>query len=398
MALLRKLSETRDEEELQLYLFVLLEQGELVSQLPLGVQLLNKSFCKESVLTKKGRRALARTSLSGFFRGGGFFRKMAYTVRTLAGMLRRGRVQTDKLLWRVISDSAPRLDMEFDLAVAYIEGGSAYYTADHVKAKTKAAFVHIDYPSAGYTRDMDQGCWAGFQKIFTVSGETAQAFIQFYPEYADRVEVFPNFVDQQLIRVRSREPGGFSDGYKGLRLLTAGRLTHQKGLEVSVEAMGLLKDWGVAARWYVLGEGDRRRALEAKIAALGLQNDFVLLGAVENPYPYYAQAQVYVHATRFEGRSIAIQEAMTLGLPVVASDRSGNREQLEPGVDGLLCPLEPHAIAKTLRDLLADEERRRALGAAAAGRQTGDGQERRILRLLEDRKDGEGIADHYSSL
>ncbi len=131
MALLRKLSETRDEEELQLYLFVLLGQGELASQLPLGVQLLNKSFCKESVLTKKGRRALARTSLSGFFRGGGFFRKMAYTVRTLAGMLRRGRVQTDKLLWRVVSDGAVPPEMGVGLGGGVIKGGAGPHKTGH---------------------------------------------------------------------------------------------------------------------------------------------------------------------------------------------------------------------------------------------------------------------------
>ena len=72
--------------------------------------------------------------------------------------------------------------------------------------------------------------------------------------------------------------------------------------------------------------------LTAQIEQLGLQNAFILVGAVNNPYPYYTQADLYVHATRFEGKSIAIQEAQTLGCPMVVSDCSGNREQVIQGV------------------------------------------------------------------
>ncbi len=72
-------------------------------------------------------------------------------------MQKRGKLQTDKLLWRIVSDGAQRFDETFDLAVAWLEGGAAYYVAEHVKAARKAAFIHIDYESAGYTKEMDQG-------------------------------------------------------------------------------------------------------------------------------------------------------------------------------------------------------------------------------------------------
>ena len=57
-----------------------------------------------------------------------------------------------------------------------------------------------------------------------------------------------------------------------------------------------------------MGEGELRNKLQQKIDSLGLKEDFLLLGAKENPYPYYKQCDLYVHATRFEGKSIAIQE------------------------------------------------------------------------------------------
>ena len=79
--------------------------------------------------------------------------------------------QPVKLLWRVLSDGADRLDETFDLAVAYLEGGSAYYVADHENAKKKAAFVHIAYGDSGYTREMDRDCYEKMDVIYTVSGE-----------------------------------------------------------------------------------------------------------------------------------------------------------------------------------------------------------------------------------
>ena len=373
-----------DSPEYDISLYVIMGQGEMAGKLPAYVRLRNPSFDEHSVLSRKGKRRMMKTVCRAFFRNGGLVKKIRNIVRNLTSMRGRGKLQTDKLLWRMLSDGSLRFEEEFDLAVAWLEGASAYYVAEHVRAARKCAFIHIDYESAGYTREMDQNCWDSFEKIFAVSREVREHFLAVYPEYADKTGVFHNLVDQEGIRRRSREAGGFSDGYEGKRLLTVGRLTYQKAYDIAIEAMKLLKDRGYRARWYVLGEGDQRRALEKKIAAMGLQEDFLLLGAVENPYPYYAQADLYIHATRFEGKSIAIQEAQTLGRAVVASDCNGNREQIEDGADGLLCALTPEAVADSIASLLEDEEKRIALGQAAGRRDFAQGQELETFLALLD--------------
>ena len=124
-----------------------------------------------------------------------------------------------------------------------------------------------------------------------------------------------------------------------------------------------------------------RAALERQIENLRLTEDFVLMGAVENPYPYYKQCSLYVHATRFEGKSIAIQEAQTLGCAILASDCNGNREQITDNVDGRFCQLTPEGIASGIRQLLEDEALRKRLGQAAARRTVGN--EAELGRLLE---------------
>ena len=112
-----------------------------------------------------------------------------------------------------------------------------------------------------------------------------------------------------------------------------------------------------------------------------MERDFILLGAKENPYPYYAQADLYVHATRFEGKSIAIQEAQILGCTVLVSDCSGNREQVSDGVDGRMCELSPEGIRDGIRELLRDPDACGRYGEAAARRDFG--QQRQLEHFLD---------------
>lgn len=360
-----ELLKSLDEKEYELSLYVLMGQGEMIDKIPENVKLLNDHYCKDSVLSKQGKQAMMKTVWRSFWENGNVFGKFAYIVRTFSAMRRTGKFQPDKILWRVISDGSPRFEETYDLAVAYLEGGSTYYVADHVKAKKKAAFIHIDYENSGYTRGMDRNCFDKMDRIFTVSDEVKKHFLNVYPKYQDKVKVFHNIINQDEIRRKAEEETGFEDHFDGVRLLTVGRLTYQKAYDIAIDAMKLIKDRGYKVRWYILGEGSERPALEKKVKELGLEKEFLMPGAASNPFPYYKQADIYVHATRFEGKSIAIQEAQTLGCAIIASDCNGNREQIVQEKDGLLCQLNPESIAEAVISLVEDRDKRIRLGNAA---------------------------------
>lgn len=384
LSLLQTLAREKGEARYEISLYVLTGQGEMVSRLPADVRLLNKKYREESVLTAKGRKYLKKTVLKAMFTRGTVVKLFPYLVKNTCAMLGKKRLLPDKLLWRVLSDGGMVLPEEYDLAVSYLEGGAAYFVADHVKAAKKAAFIHVDYEKAGYTRALDKDCYLAFDKIFTVSDEVREAFLKAYPELPDKTEVFHNILNKEEIVRRAEEGEGFTDGFTGMRLLSVGRLTAQKAFEVSVDAMKQLKDAGKNVRWYVLGEGDQRKKLQEQIDALGLTEDFILYGAVKNPYPFMKQADIYVHASRFEGKSIAIQEAQILGKPMVVSDCSGNREQVCHGKDGLMCGLTPDSLAENIMLLLEDEALRRKLGAAAAKKNADAAEEiQKLLSMLK---------------
>ena len=367
VALLSLLS-TLDPNQYDVSLYVIMEQGEMADALPSYVHLRNPHFSTESVLTEDGRKDMMRTVMRKMIKNGHWFQKASYMLRVWKQMKQTKTMLPDKLLWRVMSDGSERFEKEFDLAVAYLEGASTYYVADHVKAKKKAAFVHIDYESSGYTPFMDKDCYEKMDRIFAVSDEVKAHFLNCYPQYQNKVGVFHNIIDNSRIKRMAEEVGGFTDQYEGIRILTVGRLTYQKAYDIAIDAMKLVKQAGCPARWYVLGEGSEREKLEEKIKELGLEEDFLLLGAVKNPYPYYTQADLYVHATRFEGKSIAIQEAQILGCPVIASDCNGNREQIESGTDGILCKLSPEDIAKSIEELIEDPKKRQVYAKCAQKR------------------------------
>ena len=355
-----------DPAQYQISLFVLTGQGELIHELPAYVGILNADYNDCSVLTKAGRTHLLRCVLRAGIGKGLLVKRARYLLKNLYRMCREKRIQADKLCWRILAEGAPAPEGEYDLAVAYLEGGATYYVADRVRAKKKAAFVHIDYAQAGYGKALDLDCYQRMDHIFTVSNEVKEHFLEVYPSYENKVSVFPNLVDQKRVCRLAEEGEGFSDAFHGVRILTVGRLTEQKRYDVAIDAMALLKKTSpVPVRWYVLGEGALREQLERQIQKLGLEKEFHLLGVKANPFPYYRECDLYVHATGYEGKSIAIQEAQILGKPILATDCSGNREQIEPNVDGRLCRLDSQSVSDEILWMIAHPDRCKAYGQRA---------------------------------
>ena len=355
-----------DPAQYQISLFVLTGQGELIHELPAYVGILNADYNDCSVLTKAGRTHLLRCVLRAGIGKGLLVKRARYLLKNLYRMCREKRIQADKLCWRILAEGAPAPEGEYDLAVAYLEGGATYYVADRVRAKKKAAFVHIDYAQAGYGKALDLDCYQRMDHIFTVSNEVKERFLEVYPSYENKVSVFPNLVDQKRVCRLAEEGEGFSDAFHGVRILTVGRLTEQKRYDVAIDAMALLKKTSPGpVGWCGLGEGALREQLERQIQKLGLEKEFHLLGVKANPFPYYRGCDLYVHATGYEGKSIAIQEAQILGKPILATDCSGNREQIEPNVDGRLCRLDSQSVSDEILWMIAHPDRCKAYGQRA---------------------------------
>jgi glycosyltransferase involved in cell wall biosynthesis len=162
-----------------------------------------------------------------------------------------------------------------------------------------------------------------------------------------------------------------------LRMLCIGTLHEVKGQGHLVEACRLLAAEGVDATLRLIGDGPDRPELERAIAAAGLSERVVLAGprTREQVAADLAEADVLVAPSvptrqgRREGIPVVLMEAMSSGLPVVASGISGIPELVDDGWNGLLVPPgDPQALASALRRLAVNESLRERLGAE--GRRT----------------------------
>lgn len=174
---------------------------------------------------------------------------------------------------------------------------------------------------------------------------------------AARLETVYNPVVSEALLARSFEPPPhpwFAPGEPPV-LLASGRLREQKDFRTLLQAFVRVRRAG-PYRLIILGEGELRPALEAEVAALGLQDAVALPGFVPNPYPYMRAAALFVLSSRWEGLPTVLVEAMACGTPVVATDcPSGPREILENGQLGrLVAVADPEALAQAVLAELAD--------------------------------------------
>ncbi|OGS41346.1 MAG: hypothetical protein A2506_13635 [Elusimicrobia bacterium RIFOXYD12_FULL_66_9] len=168
----------------------------------------------------------------------------------------------------------------------------------------------------------------------------------------------PSKIDRQKKRMELRLSG--TDVLIG----AIGRLDKQKGFETLVEAMSRLK--GSPLRCAILGEGPERARLEALVRKHHLEKSVWLLGEKGEIPSWLAAFDLYCLPSLWEGLPNSLLEAMSLGLPVVASAVDGIPEAVLDGKDGMLvAPEKPAALAKVLRALVDEPARRAALGKEA---------------------------------
>ncbi len=247
-----------------------------------------------------------------------------------------------------------RIDNEYDVAIGYLELWPNAYILKKVKAKRKIAWLHVDIKDSPYFPAIDSRELSHADKIVSVSEKCLQSFKREYHALADKGVCVENILSAQFVKNRAaQEITDFASGYDGLKIITVCRLSmYHKGLDRAVWAMKRLIDEGYKARWFVIGEGTDRSQLEKMIEEAGLQEDFILLGKRNNPYPYYPKCDLYVMPSRYEGKPMAVTEAQILGLPVVVTRYASAGEQIRHNIDGIIVDNNDTAIYEGIKRIL----------------------------------------------
>lgn len=258
------------------------------------------------------------------------------------------------LYYKFLLNKTYELNEEFDLVLDFFGYGGfqTAYVAEKVKAKNKIMWIHDERIKIMKTT---RCFFDKFTYFFGVSKACVNSFVRAFPETKDRIDVFYNFIDINEILKKAEEKIGIEFEKDKFNLVTVGRLEWQKGYDIAIEVAKRLRDENISFCWYVLGDGSCREALQSKINYYKLNDKFILLGRVDNPYPYIKKSNLYIQTSRHEGYGLAIAEARVLNKGIVSTDLECVREQIINGETGYLVPCNVNEFSNILLTLHNNE-------------------------------------------
>jgi glycosyltransferase involved in cell wall biosynthesis len=207
------------------------------------------------------------------------------------------------------------------------------------------AMVRLTYPAANRVIAVSKGVGETLQTDFGVRG--------------DRIDVINNPVDAAAIRSLAKELPPFDVGPDDIVLI--GRFAPQKNIALAVRAFARS---GWPGRLILLGEGPLAGQLKALADELGVGDRILFPGFLKNPYAVLGRAALLLLTSNEEGFSNSLVEAMSLGVPVIATDcpfspaeilrvsEPPERGQFAKGTGGLLVPVgDEDAVVRALEQL-----------------------------------------------
>lgn len=380
LALLNEL----DYSKYEIDMLLMRQEGIFVPMIPRQVTLLPEPLPVEfrDPHPKNLLRNLLRLPFREWLKWAGFSMKCSF-ARIVGGLHRHIRVM-DTWLGR----NTPSVNKHYDAAIAYQGGRCIYYLVEKIDAKVKIGYVHNDYKMSEVDymlKPVDKYYFPRLNAIVTISPKCKQVLINEFPEVADKVNVIENICSPKLICSMANEQiNDFDENCDaGIKIVTMGRFDiQQKGIDIAIGAAKILKDNGVKFRWYFVGDGNQRSQVEKLISDNALQEDFILLGAKANPYPYIRQCDIYVQPSRYEGKSVALDEVKALQKPVVVTNFSTVYDQFIDGKTALICEMTPTDVAYKIKRLIEDKALRNSLVSNLQQEKVGNEEQAQVFESL----------------
>lgn len=272
--------------------------------------------------------------------------------------------------WRMLKPWLGRENRVYDVAIAYAtEYLCQAYVLEGVAANRKLSVVHIDFAREAHNGKLIRAyedIFARVDAVAAVSDTARISLTELFPRSAGKVTTVRNIVSSAAIaRLAGEEiPPLAAGGQTGI--VTVAGFGAEKGVDLALAALRILIAAGYAVKWYFIGDGETRQDCERYAAAAGLGGSAVFLGTRDNPYPYVRAADLYVQPSRSESYCLAVDEALILRRPVVATDIPAFRARLTDGENALLAAPSAEGLAAAVKRLIDSPGLRATLVKGAA--------------------------------
>lgn len=169
---------------------------------------------------------------------------------------------------------------------------------------------------------------------------------------------FPNAINSSLFCPQQKKETDT------LQLVNIGSFVPKKGQELLLNMMKVLLGTK-KVHLHFLGDGETKKDCQALSKKLGIENHITFHGIHDHPEEILQQADLYIHSASYEPFGLVLIEAMSTGLPVIATDGRGNRDFMDGSNGILLYHRDPKLFAQEIIDLMNDQERYKKLQAGA---------------------------------
>ena len=267
-------------------------------------------------------------------------------------LLAKVTIKDDQKNKHYFSRSLPLASRDnYDCIIAYRgwDASVLRFAFHRLRGKKRVIWMHNDtydtaFPFPKYYGQADH--------IFCVSKTIKQHMLEKYCLSPKKISVFYNILDEEDVLKKGEAP--CNEPMQHPAILSVGRLSWEKGFEMIPETASILKHKGHTFCWYIIGEGYKRRDIEPKITEFGVEDCVVLLGAKDNPYPFYKKCDIFVQTSITEGYCITTAEAKLFFKPIVTTNLPVMQEQFRDHINGLIAEeLTPTSLAKSVDELLS---------------------------------------------
>lgn len=247
---------------------------------------------------------------------------------------------------------------QFDTVIVVSEASKLRRMVSKLEHPKKIQWIHTDYArwsefsewSRAVTKN-DHKIYPDFDRIVVLSNHCRQGLIEKIPVVAEKTVVISNLIDGDRILKLSEEECPVDIRSDCLNLVTVARIDREKRIDKVLELASQLLQRKTPFMWYIIGDGPERLEMEEKSREMGLDNQVQFLGHLNNPYPVMAKCDMLVLLSKYEGTPVTIDEAMVLGIGVVAPRVGGIAEQTEMYKNSCLFDSYNEALADVYKKL-----------------------------------------------
>lgn len=253
--------------------------------------------------------------------------------------------------------------------------GAAAYAAGARLMQRHSRLVHTVHRSDGdlvsHRAVARSAALKAMDCVVAVSAAARDAFCDANAYSPDKVQVIHNGIDVAAFAGKGGGPRTTDHGPR--TLVSVANFSRDKDFETLLSAFRIVRAKRPDIRLILVGDGPRRREIEAAIVDMGLADAVTVLGFREDVAALLADGDVFVHAAKTEGLGIAALEAMAAGVPVVVTAVGGLTEIVEHEKTGLLVESgNPRALADAVLRLLSDRALREHLAVNVSARLQSD--------------------------